>query len=81
MWTYLPSDAPDYKVGNSIVLGAVTCTLLVAILLAFYIKWENAKRGRGERDHRLDGKDEDSEAGKEELENMGYKHPRFRYQI
>ncbi|KAJ3533624.1 hypothetical protein NMY22_g7259 [Coprinellus aureogranulatus] len=81
MWTYLPSDAPDYKTGNSIVLGAVTCTLLVAIFLALYIRWENGKRDDGHRDHRIEGKNEDSEAGRQELENMGYKHPRFRYQI
>ncbi|KAF5332795.1 hypothetical protein D9611_005179 [Ephemerocybe angulata] len=75
MWTYLPSDAPNYKKGNSIVLGAVTCSCLVAVFLAFYIRWENGKRARGERDHRLEGK------SPEELENLGYLHPQFRYQI
>ncbi|KAJ2917847.1 hypothetical protein MD484_g2542, partial [Candolleomyces efflorescens] len=75
VWTYIPSDGPDYKTGNSIVLAAVTCSCLVAIGLTFYIKWENAKRDRGERDHRLEGKTQ------EELEQMGYRHPQFRYQI
>ncbi|KAJ2927563.1 hypothetical protein H1R20_g9531, partial [Candolleomyces eurysporus] len=75
VWTYIPSDGPDYRTGNSIVLAAVTCSCLVAIGLTFYIKWENAKRDRGERDHRLEGKTP------EEIEQMGYRHPRFRYQI
>ncbi|TEB32345.1 MFS general substrate transporter [Coprinellus micaceus] len=82
MWTYLPGDAPDYRVGNSIVLGAVTCTLLVAIFLAFYVRWENGKRDRGGRDYRLDGMaDDTTEKGRVALEEMGYKHPKFRYQI
>ena len=82
MWTYLPGDAPDYRTGNSIVLGSVTCTLLVAIFLAFYVRWENGKRDRGGRDYRLEGMaDDTTEKGREALEGMGYKHPKFRYQI
>ena len=48
---------------------------VLIVLTALYIKWENAKRERGERDHRLDGKSED------EIKNLGYRHPKFRYQI
>jgi len=38
-----------------------------------YAKWENAKRERGERDHRLNGLSED------EKDQLGYRHPEFRY--
>jgi hypothetical protein len=48
---------------------------VLIVLTALYIKWENAKRERGERDHRLAGKTD------EEITNLGYRHPRFRYQI
>lgn len=48
---------------------------VIIVLTALYIRWENAKRDRGERDYRLEGKDN------EEVKNMGYRHPQFRYQI
>lgn len=40
---------------------------------AIYIRWENAKRERGERDYRLKDKTE------QEAVDLGYKHPDFRY--
>ncbi|KAF5389828.1 hypothetical protein D9757_003580 [Collybiopsis confluens] len=73
VWTYLPSDAPNYHRGNSINLATecVVCTL--TLILIFYIRWENAKRDRGERDYRLEGKSSN------EVEQLGYLHPEFRY--
>ncbi|KAI5120749.1 hypothetical protein M0805_007823 [Coniferiporia weirii] len=75
VWTYLPADAPDYHHGTSLNLaaGALTCVLIV--VGALYIRWENAKRERGDRDYRLYGK---SDA---EIEQLGYLHPKFRYQM
>jgi hypothetical protein len=52
-----------------------TVALALTVLGALYIRWENAKRNRGERDHRLQG------MSPEEIRNMGYRHPKFRYQI
>jgi hypothetical protein len=48
---------------------------IIICTIATYIRWENAKRAKGGRDYRLEGKTE------EELRNMGYTHPEFRYQI
>jgi hypothetical protein len=48
---------------------------VIVTIIAFYVRWENAKRERGGRDHRLDG------VSKEEEAQMGVRHPRFRYQI
>lgn len=42
---------------------------------ALYIRWENAKRERGERDYRLQDK------SPAEVDELGYLHPNFRYQI
>jgi len=40
-----------------------------------YIRWENEKRNKGERDYHLEGKTT------EEIEQLGYLHPKFRYQL
>ncbi|KDR80782.1 hypothetical protein GALMADRAFT_241222 [Galerina marginata CBS 339.88] len=75
VWTYLPTDAPDYHRGNTLNLVTGTSVCVITALLGFYLHWENKKRDRGERDHRLDGQ------SCEEIEQLGYLHPKFRYQI
>ncbi|KAK0188625.1 MFS general substrate transporter [Armillaria mellea] len=75
VWTYLPSDAPDYHKGNTLNLATNSATAVLVVIGALYIRWENAKRERGERDYRLEGK------LVEEIEQLGYLHPKFRYQV
>ncbi|KAF5319115.1 hypothetical protein D9611_014104 [Ephemerocybe angulata] len=75
VWTYAPSDAPDYRKGNLANLSACSAIFVIVSLTALYIAWENRKRARGERDHRLEGLSE------KETMRLGYRHPRFRYQI
>ncbi|KAH6915822.1 major facilitator superfamily domain-containing protein [Coprinopsis sp. MPI-PUGE-AT-0042] len=75
VWTYVPNDAPNYYRGNGINLGTTTTTCVLTCLLALYLTWENKKRARGERNHRLEGKTQ------EELEQLGCRHPEFRFQI
>ncbi|KAF9484547.1 MFS general substrate transporter [Pholiota conissans] len=75
VWTYLPQDAPNFHNGNSVNLSAAAVAAALIILGASYLRWENARRDRGEQDHRLrDGMSE------EEIQNLGYRHPEFRYQ-
>lgn len=71
----MASDAPDYRRGNTGNLATTTTITVLVALTALYLRRENAKRERGERDHRLEGKTED------EIKNLGYLHPQFRYQI
>jgi len=49
------------------------CVLLLAVAGIFYSKWENRQRDLGKRDHRLNGLSE------EEIRDLGYRHPEFRY--
>jgi hypothetical protein len=74
VWTYLPTDAPNYHNGNSLNLATSAAACTLALIGLVYLRWENAKRDRGERDHRLEGKTA------EEIEQLGYLHPSFRYQ-
>ncbi|KAF7308338.1 MFS general substrate transporter [Mycena chlorophos] len=75
VWTYLPADAPDYHKGNTLNLSFGSAGVVLNFLAMAYILQENAKRERGERDYRLEGK------STKELEELGYLHPRFRYQL
>ncbi|KAF5319372.1 hypothetical protein D9619_008618 [Psilocybe cf. subviscida] len=75
VWTYLPKDAPNFHKGNSINLAAAILVLFLAGGGALYLKNENDKRDRGERDDRLIGLTE------EEIKDLGYRHPKFRYQL
>jgi MFS family permease len=72
-WTYLTTDAPDYRRGHAINIGCQCVALMLAVVGILYIKWENAKRERGERDGRLSG------LSREEQDALGYLHPEFRY--
>ncbi|PPQ78694.1 hypothetical protein CVT25_010715 [Psilocybe cyanescens] len=75
VWTYLPADAPDFHKGNTLNLVTSVLACFLTALGGFYIRWENRKRERGERDYRLEGKSQ------EEVEQLGYLHPQFRYQL
>ncbi|KAG2001982.1 high-affinity nicotinic acid transporter [Coprinopsis cinerea AmutBmut pab1-1] len=75
VWTYVPSDAPKYLNGNAANLGCACLACVLSIFLVLYLRWENRRRDAGKKDHVVEGKSQ------EELENMGYKHPEFRYQL
>jgi len=69
---YLQKDAPKYVLGHAISLGALGITFLLTWAHIVYLRWENGKRERGERDDRLlqDGAHE-----------LGHRHPLFRYTL
>ncbi|RXW12939.1 hypothetical protein EST38_g12914 [Candolleomyces aberdarensis] len=71
VWTYSPTDAPDYRKGNLANLSSTSAVCVIVSITAAYIHWENKKRERGGRDYRLAGK-----TG-EELLKLGYKHPQY----
>ncbi|TFK23380.1 MFS general substrate transporter [Coprinopsis marcescibilis] len=75
VWTYLPTDAPNYRNGNTGNLSTSSTVCVIVVITALYIRWENRKRARGDRDERLEGKSQDEQA------KMGWRHPRFKYQI
>jgi hypothetical protein len=75
VWTYVPSDAPQYRNGNTANLASSSLGCALTIALAFYLRRENAKRQRGDLDHLIEGK------SPKEVEQLGYRHPGFRYQI
>ncbi|KAF8518507.1 MFS general substrate transporter [Hysterangium stoloniferum] len=74
VWVFLPRDAPKYRHAYSLNLAGACIAFLLAIVGVLYTHWENAKRERGERDHRLNGKSQT------EINELGSQHPEYRYQ-
>ena len=72
-WAYLPADAPTYKKGHYINMGAEILVCLLGIVGILYVRWENRKRDAGKRDDRLSGLTQEAE------QDLGYRHPQFRY--
>lgn len=63
---------PDYVLGHSVCLGSLVLCFLTVLAQMAYLRWENKKRERGDRDHRLvEGK----------VEDLGNRHPAFRYTL
>ncbi|TLD32803.1 hypothetical protein PspLS_00254 [Pyricularia sp. CBS 133598] len=69
---YLSDHAPRYILGHAIALGALCLTFVLTCVLIAYLRWENGKRERGERDDRLLQPD---------AHRLGHRHPRFRYTL
>ncbi|KAF2096543.1 MFS general substrate transporter [Rhizodiscina lignyota] len=67
---YLAREAPKYPTGYGVSLGFLWMCAICCTILFFGLKWENKKRDRGERDHRLQEPDAD---------NLGDDHPHFRF--
>jgi hypothetical protein len=72
-WSYLSTDGPIYPIGQTINLVSQIGVMLLASGGIVYCAWENRVRKRGGRDDRLVGKSED------EVRDLGFKHPSFRY--
>lgn len=72
-WTYTNKEAPLYVTGHSINMGFSTVAIGIVILYWWYCSWENRQRDLGRRDHRL------INLTQEEIDNLGHRHPNFRY--
>ncbi|PIA98720.1 putative transporter [Cercospora beticola] len=74
-WTYLATDGPKFPTGHTINLSAQVVVLFLAIGGMLYCLYENRVRARGGRNSRLNGLSE------EEIADLGYRHPDFRYMV
>ena len=72
-WTFLPNDGPDYPIGCGLNFATSTVILITAVAIWIWMVRDNKKR---------DSKDEDTElAGlsSQEVEELEWKHPAFRW--
>ena len=63
---------PRYTTGHSINIGALGLIIILTSASMAYQGWENRQRVEGKRDQRLQ---------EEPQEELGYRHPGFRYTL
>ena len=69
---YLTNQKPKYPVGYGVSLGLLWLCGLACTVFFVGLKVENYKREQGKRDHRLN-------LPRNEVENLGDDHPKFRF--
>lgn len=69
---YITDQKPRYPVGYGVSLALIWMCGIACTIFAIGLRLENKKRERGERDGRLS-------LPKEEVENLGDDHPKFRF--
>ncbi|OJJ06611.1 hypothetical protein ASPVEDRAFT_45962 [Aspergillus versicolor CBS 583.65] len=74
-WSFLPFDGPDYPIGNGLNLATGSASLLIAVGMLIWSKWDNRRREAvGERGgRRLDG------LSARQIEDLEWRHPAFRW--
>lgn len=74
-WSFLPHDKPDYHIGNGLNLATTTTTFLLALGIYFWMIRDNKKREGRSVEEELAG------LSQEEVEDLDWKHPGFRWQL
>lgn len=69
---FITAESPTYPVGYGVSLALLWVSGLASTVFMFGLWRENRKRDKGDRDDRL-------QLPREELENLGDDHPRYRY--
>lgn len=72
-WSYLPGDAPNYPIGNGLNLGASSTIFMCSALLYLWMTWDNKRRAQVDVEEKLRGMSE------QEVQELDWKHPGFRW--
>ncbi|KAH7113324.1 major facilitator superfamily domain-containing protein [Dendryphion nanum] len=74
-WTYLPTDAPMYRIGNGVNLACAILWTIIATLTFFWMKHDNKKR-----DERSAGANEElAGLSQKDVQDLEWKHPTWRW--
>jgi len=72
-WSFTPKDAPNYPIGNGLNLAVTGGVLIISTLTLFWMKMDNKKREAHSVEEELAGLSQD------EVEDLDWKHPAFRW--
>lgn len=72
-WSFLPFDAPDYRIGNGLNLAASSAILIIATVTLFWMHRDNKVRDGRLLEQELEG------LTPQQVENLDWKHPAFRW--
>ncbi|CAH0044472.1 unnamed protein product [Clonostachys solani] len=79
-YAYIKTSAPRYVEGHSLNIAFNACLLLVGAASLWWMRRENARRERGDRDHRLHNLPPGVSRTEHEM-FLGWDHPRFRFHM
>ncbi|RCI15863.1 hypothetical protein L249_2548 [Ophiocordyceps polyrhachis-furcata BCC 54312] len=72
-WSFLPFDAPDYHIGNGLNLATASTILLVASAMLYWQTRDNERRRCRDPEAELGG------LTRQQIEDLDWKHPDFRW--
>lgn len=72
-WSFLPFDAPNFHIGNGLNLATTTMVLIVSSAMLVWMIRDNHKRDGRNVEEQLNG------LSPEEIEDLDWKHPGFRW--
>jgi len=72
-WSFLPTDAPNFPIGNGLNLATSSTILICSIGLYFFMKVDNSKRSKKDIDAELAGFSSTQE------QDLDWKHPGFQW--
>ncbi|PHH74923.1 hypothetical protein CDD82_4712 [Ophiocordyceps australis] len=72
-WSYLPWDAPNYRIGNGLNLATSATIVLLGTLMLLWMDKDNQRRQRLHVDIEL------QDLTSKQLEDLDWKHPSFRW--
>lgn len=74
-WTYLPTDAPRYPIGNGINLACAISWTTVAVAILLWMKYDNKKRD----EKAVMATEEVAGLSRTEVQDLEWKHPGWRW--
>lgn len=72
-WSFLSWDGPDYHIGNGLNLAASSTILVVSTLMLIWMNRDNKRRENLRIEEELAGLTE------EQISDLDWKHPAFRW--
>ncbi|GJN71835.1 hypothetical protein PLIIFM63780_005831 [Purpureocillium lilacinum] len=72
-WSFLPTDGPNYHIGNGLNLATNAAVLVTATVVLLWMRRDNKRRAAIDVDAALEG------LSPQEIEDLDWKHPGFRW--
>ncbi|EXJ54847.1 uncharacterized protein A1O5_12913 [Cladophialophora psammophila CBS 110553] len=73
MWSYLPFDTPDFRIGNGLNLATTSLIFLLSVGLLLWMRADNKKREKRDAQSLLAG------MSLLEIQDLEWKHPYFKW--
>ncbi|KAI1866353.1 uncharacterized protein JN550_007741 [Neoarthrinium moseri] len=72
-WAFQSWDGPEYHIGNGLNFATSSAIVIIGSSVLFFMRWDNRRRDR------MNVEDEFVDLSDEEIQNLEWKHPSFRW--